>query len=435
MKGSELMQKLNVSVELNGEMHSVGYIEGKDYADAEFSYSKDFLSISGKPISISLPFQKEPFSPQATKNFFEGLLPEGFYRKTIASSIKADENDYLSILKALGQECIGAIRITEDNDNATLDEYVRLSRQEVKQLAEEGISKATDVLMRTHLSLTGASGKVGLYLDEIENAWYLPKGCAASTHIVKQSHIRLNQIVLNEQLCLLTAKNIGIDIPESFIMNLGDKNVEENNDKDFLFATKRFDRKLSEDKQLNNLSIPLRLHQEDFAQALGIAACDKYERAPAGYLGRIFKLIRDYSTDPIGDQKKLWDRIIFNYIIGNTDGHIKNFSLLYSSGMESVRIAPAYDIICTTLYGMSREMAFALGDEINIDKINRESIMKAAKEAKLGEKFAMNEVEIMLENFDNAMNLAAEELINAGFDEAEIMKERILKDRKKSLRL
>lgn len=53
------------------------------------------------------------------------------------------------------------------------------------------------------MSQTGASGKVGLYYDE--EKWYLPIGEAPSTHIVKQSHVRLKRIVANEQLCLLTA--------------------------------------------------------------------------------------------------------------------------------------------------------------------------------------------------------------------------------------
>ena len=71
---------------------------------------------------------------------------------------------------------------------------------------------------RSHLSLTGASGKVGLYYDAAGKQWYLPKGTAPSTHIVKQSHIRLSGIVANEQLSLRTAYYCGIEIPDSFII-------------------------------------------------------------------------------------------------------------------------------------------------------------------------------------------------------------------------
>ena len=55
---------------------------------------------------------------------------------------------------------------------------------------------------------------------------------------MKQSHVRLEKIVVNEQLCLLTASNLGIKVPNSFIIN-SQKMQGEN----ILFATERYDRK------------------------------------------------------------------------------------------------------------------------------------------------------------------------------------------------
>ena len=52
-------------------------------------------------------------------------------------------------------------------------------------------------------------------------------GAAPSTHIVKQSHVRLDGIVTNEQLCLMTAKKVGIEIPDSFVINVGDGRDED----------------------------------------------------------------------------------------------------------------------------------------------------------------------------------------------------------------
>ena len=132
-----------------------------------------------------------------------------------------DENDYLSLLEKLGQECLGAICIQGEGTDICQSSYELLSAQQVLALASEGATKSTELLLETHLSLTGASGKVGLYYDSPSNQWYLPKGKAASTHIVKQSHVRLNRLVLNEQLCMCTAKKMGIDVPDSFIVNLG----------------------------------------------------------------------------------------------------------------------------------------------------------------------------------------------------------------------
>ena len=58
---------------------------------------------------------------------------------------------------------------------------------------------------------------------------------------------------------------LGIEIPESFIINIG-----KGTDSEVLFATKRYDRREESDKSIDGLSVPFRLHQEDFAQAMGI---------------------------------------------------------------------------------------------------------------------------------------------------------------------
>ncbi|MDY2923279.1 MAG: HipA domain-containing protein, partial [Treponema sp.] len=178
--------------------------------------------------------------------------------------------------------------------------------------------------MQSHLSLTGASGKTGLYYDKKKKKWHQPVGSAPSNYIVKQSHVRFNDIVVNEQLCLLTAKKLGIDVPESFVVQTGKNKT---GDADILFATKRFDRFINDaSRELNDLPVPYRLHQEDFAQALGINSSQKYGKNGEHYLKQMFNIIRSYSANPIKDQFKLWRITVFNFLIGNTDNHIKNYS-------------------------------------------------------------------------------------------------------------
>lgn len=62
-----------------------------------------------------MPLTRASFSPEQTKTFFDGLLPEGFTRRCVASWMHVDENDYLSILAGLGHECFGAVRIVAQN--------------------------------------------------------------------------------------------------------------------------------------------------------------------------------------------------------------------------------------------------------------------------------------------------------------------------------
>ena len=415
------MRELKVYIEVNGTQTPVGAIKGNDYRDAVFSYDDEYLSAGeSAPISISLPFQKEPFSPEQTRNYFESLLPEGFSRKAVADWIKADEKDYVTILSVLGRECLGAVKIVE-GDFTSESGYERLSDIKIKVLAAEGATKSTQILMETHLSLTGATGKVGLYYDETNDKWFLPKGDAPSTHIVKQSHVRLKRIVLNEQLCVLAAKKLGIDTPESFIINKGNGNDE------LLFATRRYDRILSDKKYINGLKRPLRLHQEDFAQALSIPPEKKYEKKPSMYMQKMFELIRNYSLNPLEDQRMLLRSIIFNYLIGNTDCHVKNYSLLYNADLKSKRLAPIYDLVATRVYKTTSEMSFFIGGELDIEKMNRTSFSKAADEIGMTGRMVLNIFDDMAEDFENALTSAADELENLGFERVTVLKKKILK--------
>lgn len=375
-----MRRNLSVQIEINGNNVYVGDITGNDSNDACFTYAEEYLADpESRAISLSLPLNRKTFDSRSTRNFFEGLLPEGFTRKCVAEQMHADTNDYIPILAGLGNECLGAIKILDENAAELDSEYRRLTSSEVQNLAKEGATESAQLVTKAHLSLTGASGKVGLYYDAMNQQWYLPIGDAPSTHIVKQSHVRLKRIIANEQLCLLTARNLGIETPESFIINLGNSE-----DENVLFATKRYDRKTSSvsTKKLNGMSVPYRLHQEDFAQALGISSFSKYEKDNSGYLKKLFHTLKNYSSDPIADQLKLWDICIFNYLVGNTDNHIKNLSLL-------------------------------------------ESFANEAETVGLGRKMAMQRFDKMVNQFKHCMKEAAAELSEEGFEDINSIMEQI----------
>lgn len=418
------MRSLTVSVEWNGKQTFVGKIQGNNSDDAGFFYASEYMNNpDNRPISINLPFSEESFAPDRTRIFFEGLLPEGFTRRCVANWMHVDERDYLSILAGLGSECLGAIKIIESDREEIKPAYQKLSMEEVRDLAREGAVESAQLVTKAHLSLTGASGKVGLYYDGENDQWYLPIGDAPSTHIVKQSHIRLKSIVLNEQLCMMTAKKLGIDVPSSFIINLG--NAE---DGDVLFATKRYDRiSWNEKRKINGLAVPYRLHQEDLAQAMGISSFDKYKHNEGGYLKKVFDILRYYSSDPIADQQKLWDMEIFNYLIGNTDNHIKNLSLVYGKNLNAIRLAPAYDMVSTTIYESgTRDMSISIAGKYGIDDIKRSSFEKEAEKVGLGVKMAMKRFDRMAGEFEAALKEAGDALEEQGFKGVTSLTEKIL---------
>lgn len=424
------MKRYNVYLEVGGIQRIVGKIEGNSSEDARFSYAKEYTERNeSRAISVSLPIQDEAFSAERTKVFFDGLLPEGFMRKSIATNMHFDENDYLSILYHLGKECLGAIRI-DVTDEEQESGYEEITPKQVEELASEGATKSTELVIKTHLSLTGASGKVGLYYDDREGLWYLPCGLAPSTHIVKQSHIRLDGIVTNEQLSMLAAHKCGIDIPESFIINVG-----KGMDSEVLFATKRYDRIIDENSPLiGNLKRPFRIHQEDFAQAMGVESYEKYERDGQNYAEKMFEIIRNYARRPLEDQLRLWNRIVFNFVLGNTDAHIKNYSLLYDSHMEGISLAPAYDMISTVIYeSATKDMSFNIGGNRNLDRIDEDNFKLLASRAGIGEKIAMSNYHKMIDRFEKAIKDSAKELKELGFNNAYDIAKRILLARKRVL--
>ena len=132
------------------------------------------------------------------------------------------------------------------------------------------------------------------------------------------------------------------------------------------------------------------------------------------------------SANPLEDQLKLWDLTVFNYLIGNTDNHLKNASLLYDSTLSTLRLAPAYDVVSTTVYsGSTRRLSMRLGDATTLDAVSEDSFRKAAHEIGIGEKLAMKRLAAMVETFEAVLNATAEELAAQGFSNAMQLRDQI----------
>lgn len=163
------------------------------------------------------------------------------------------------------------------------------------------------------------------------------------------------------------------------------------------------------------------------AQALGISGKAKYEREGDNYLRRIFRLVRDVSANPLKDQLRLLDILIYDKLIGNTDNHIKNLSLLYSSDVRSARLAPAYDLLSTLVYRESTsDMSIAIAGEMRWDKITKETFVQANREMGLSKKIIANEYGRLSSGFPAAIRESAEEMEAEGFTNAPVVARKVL---------
>lgn len=105
-----------------------------------------------------------------------------------------------------------------------------------------------------------------------------------------------------------------------------------------------------------------RLHQNDLCQSLGIELGRKYELDGGPTLAMCCTAVMQHSSQPALDKKRMLEWAVFNVAVTTWTAHAKNLSLLSTGG--HTRLAPFYDLICTTVYEhLSKRFAFKIGGE------------------------------------------------------------------------
>ena len=387
---------ITVFREYRGEFQIVGRIDGTAH-ERSFSYSSEYLDAPhAHALSLSLPLRPEPYTQNEFQGFFEGMIPEGVGRTELAHRFHVSPSDYLSLLERLGSECVGALLFQSDDapEDAFVPRYAPISEKQLKAFVLHPSIEAASRMQTSRLSLAGAQSKTGLFLPKDSSpstasaeTWCIPLGSAPSTHVLKIADERFNTLALNEFVCMLLAKECGIETAATFLP----QNMER------VIASERFDRFWPDTPRvLDGVEAPLRLHQEDFCQALGWPSYLKYELPDtASYAVIAGNLINKLSSNIIADKRAFARLTIFNYLIGNCDNHFKNHSFLYSPSWEAKRLAPAYDIVCTTVLGFDRKMGFEIGFHQMIDDITPDDWRQFAEDIEVPSEWVIGEKERM----------------------------------------
>ena len=315
-----------------------------------FQYDASWLAQPARcALSQSLPLQPEPFDDHQCRAFFAGLLPEGNLRQLIARQCQVSSHNDFALLNAIGGECAGAISFTP-----TALAHATTNRAAVQWLDEAQLIALLDELPRRpmlagrdgmRLSLAGAQDKLPVVFDGERIG--LPQGNQPSTHILKPPIAAVADSVLNEGFCLALAQAMGMPAAQAQILAAGGRRV---------LLVARYDRRSADDGQT------LRIHQEDFCQALGVVPEMKYQNEGGPDLAACFDLLRKATRPSAPQVLRLLDAVIFNALIGNHDAHAKNFSLLYAGNTPT--LAPLYDVLCTAVYDpLTPKMAMKLGSK------------------------------------------------------------------------
>jgi len=148
-------------------------------------------------------------------------------------------------------------------------------------------------------------------------------------YVVKPQHVDYPNLPENEGLTMQLAGLCGIEVPLSGLMRCADDT--------WSYFVRRFDR------AGHNRKVPL----EDFAQLGGFNRETKYNAS----MELVIKILNAYCTFPAIEKMKLFKRSLFNFLVGNEDMHLKNFSLITRD--NKVELAPAYDFLSTTVAYMA----------------------------------------------------------------------------------
>jgi serine/threonine-protein kinase HipA len=314
---------------------------------AEFSYDQGWVQRRGAfPISITMPFEAKIGSQQLLP-WLENLLPEGASLQSIGRNLGISVQDTIGLIGRLGLDTAGALSIGVPWPGRVPDYRLVPSDAELERIINEMPAKPFRAGEDgVSMSLAGAQDKLPVFFANGE--MHIPVDGAASTHILKPDNNRLYGSVQNEALCLTLARRVGLSVAEVTTGRAGDRSY---------LLVARYDRVEREERWL-------RLHQEDFCQALCLPPAVKYERngrGPGGPgLPDLFELTRRYA--PPSDTMALLQAVILNVLLTNVDSHAKNYSLFISS--QGARLAPLYDLMCAAAWeGITKNMSQAIGGQ------------------------------------------------------------------------
>lgn len=234
------------------------------------------------------------------------------------------------------------------------------TRSNINELAREIVSASTAVTgVQAKLSLDIARGHVGEpQRFTIVGLW--------GRFILKPQTDRFVCLPENEDLTMHMAEAAGIKtVPHSLIRFA---------DGELCYITRRVDRTKKGGK----------IAMEDMCQLSERLTEDKYK----GSYERIAKLIRFYSAAPLLDVVNFWEVVVFSWLTGNADMHLKNFSLFCPA--HSYQLTPAYDLLSTALAMPEDDEELALTLNGKKKRIKREDFEKAMRESGMEEKAMAN---------------------------------------------
>ena len=321
------MDRLNVYVgdQLAGSLSREGEYHRFDYLP-EYEGPPVFLGWSLGQQSR----QWEHFPPA-----FDSLLPEGVLLDQLLLKHKLDKADKWGQLIAVGRDLTGFVSVLPEGSAENLLGKVVPGQMARKRVAidpdDNSMPYTIAELVSYHgkhklrMSLSGVQPKVSAVFSRKENTFKMVE--TGGSYILKPSPQGFPGTAEVEAVTMELARQAGISVPLCGWLATEDGQG--------VFWIERFDRWGAASRN--------RLRCEDACQILEIPASWKY----AGNLETLTRMIREHCSNPRLQLIKFFQRVLFCWVTGNGDMHLKNWSLIKNGPL--IELAPAYDLLSTRL--------------------------------------------------------------------------------------
>ena len=305
--------------------------------EANFCYEPTYLELADPtPLSVRFPLTEETYASPQVAHWLQNLLPDdGDVVEDWCGRYGADTTRPITLLgTAVGVDCAGAVQFCTpgrtDDLLAAPGGLAPLSDDGLwaglRRLSEDSSFRFAAPYDDSGRSLAGMQPKDAL--TATADGWAVPWGRRATTHILKLDRRRFRHETLVEHVTMRAAARIGIAAPATRLLHDDDLDV---------IVVERYDR-----RPLDGAEGPQRIHQEDFCQALGLPPrCRNQAAVDGATVGRCAQILANIVDADAPDHGLLADMVLYRWIVGDTDGHAKNISILMAGTQRA--LAPLYD--------------------------------------------------------------------------------------------
>lgn len=248
---------------------------------------------------------------------------------------------------------------------------------------------ATEYLNARHV-ITGVQRKLSLTLEGKEQKRLTLVGTLGGDFIMKPPSPDYPELPENEDLCMHLAEICGIQTAHHGLLPLANGSLA--------YVTRRFDRQKSK-----------KIAVEDLCQLSGLLTEQKYRSSHES----VGKIIRRHSSTPGDAALRYLEMVLFSFLIGNNDMHLKNFSLL-TENPKNIILSPAYDLLSVRLVLSkkvdSEELALTTNGKKN--KLSRLDFKSLAENLKIPEKVFNSTLAKLIGAKDSMFELIAQSFLN-----------------------